>query len=105
MMQGVGKNGLNRKVWCEMARYIDADILDLQGYKSPIEIIYKDIQLRMDNGILKAVQECNIHVDRDELIRALQYDRGQYEKGYADGVAAAKMEGNEHAITELHNKG
>lgn len=27
MMQSVGKNGLNRKAWCEMARYIDADAL------------------------------------------------------------------------------
>ena len=60
------------------------------AYESPIEVIYKDIQRRMESGILKAVQECNIHVDRDELIRALQYDRGQYEKGYADGIAAAE---------------
>lgn len=24
-------------------------------------------------------------IDREELIKALRYDRGQYEKGYADG--------------------
>ena len=27
MMQSDGKNGLNRKAWCEMPRYIDADAL------------------------------------------------------------------------------
>jgi hypothetical protein len=26
-----------------------------------------------------------INVDREELLNALQYDRGQYEKGYRDG--------------------
>lgn len=59
-------------------------------YKSPIQLIVGSIRRQMDGGILKAVQECDIRVDRDELLRALQYDRGQYEKGYADGIAAAE---------------
>jgi hypothetical protein len=29
-------------------------------------------------------------VNREELIRALKYDRGQYDKGYADGVRDAE---------------
>ena len=60
------------------------------GYKSPIQLICANILRQMEDGIFKAVQECDIRVDRDELIRALQYDRGQYEKGYADGIAAAE---------------
>lgn len=60
------------------------------GYESPIQLIYVNILRQMEDGIFKAVQECDIRVDRDELIRALQYDRAQYEKGYADGIAAAE---------------
>lgn len=65
-------------------------------YKSPIETIIKDMQAHMDNEIMRAVQEVGINVDKGELIRALQYDRGQYEKGRADA--------REELITELAEK-
>jgi hypothetical protein len=61
-------------------------------YKSPIDIIYGQIQTQMEGDILKAVQKVGINVDKDELIRALQYDREQYDRGYADGHMAAKQE-------------
>ena len=54
-------------------------------YKSPIDIIYGEIQLRMENEIMRAVQKVDINVDKDELIKALAYDRGQYERGFRDG--------------------
>ena len=56
------------------------------GYKSPIEIIMGQMRTEVDDGIYKAVQSYGVNVDKEELIRALQYDRGQYEKGYADGL-------------------
>lgn len=61
-------------------------------YKSPIqanyaEPIYEQIRDAFDNEVFKAVQAVNIEVDKDELIKALKYDRGQYEKGYWDGRA------------------
>lgn len=56
------------------------------GYKPPIEIIMGQMRLEVDNGIYKAVQGYGVNVDKEELIRALKYDRGQYEKGYADGL-------------------
>ena len=40
---------------------------------------------KMDGGTDKAVLDFVPNIDKDELIRALNYDRGQYEKGYADG--------------------
>ena len=55
-------------------------------YKSPIEIICGDIQKQIDNDIYRVTQKYDIRVDKNELIQALQYDRDQYEKGYADGV-------------------
>ena len=55
-------------------------------YKSPIEIICADMQKQIDNDIYRVTQKYEIKVDKNELIQALQYDRDQYEKGYADGV-------------------
>ena len=56
-------------------------------YKSPIDIIYGQMETQMEGDILRAVQRYGINVDKEELIRALQYDRGQYYKGYADAKA------------------
>lgn len=60
-------------------------------YKNPIEIIYDDIQYHIEDGIIKAVQGVGINVDKEELIKALKYDRHQYEKGYADAKAERKI--------------
>ena len=59
-------------------------------YKSTIEIFMKQIRMKQDETIVRAVQDVGIFVDKDELIKALQYDRGQYDKGYADGQKDAK---------------
>lgn len=54
-------------------------------YESPIEIIQNDINSKLEDGILKAVQNIGIYVDKEELLKALSYDRDQYVKGYTDG--------------------
>ena len=63
-------------------------------YKSPIEVVVDEMHSQMvcdyENGIMKAIQRYNINVDKEELIKALQYDRQQYEKGYQDGLNADK---------------
>lgn len=61
-------------------------------YQSPIEIIEKQMRTEFDDNIYQAVQMYEISVDKDELIKALQYDRDQYNKGYVDGLAKAKSE-------------
>ena len=38
---------------------------------------------KQEEYILAQVQMC-VDVDKDELIKALEYDRGQYEKGWSD---------------------
>lgn len=63
-------------------------IPDFEGYRSPIQQIADEICLEMENHVCTAVQKVGIYVDKEELIKALQYDRGQYDKGYADGYAA-----------------
>ena len=84
-------------------------------YKSPIEIAYKEMELqlekcakKLDEDIYKAVMHYAINVDEEELIRALNYDRNQYEKGYADGKAEAMAKivmckDCEYGIDEEHN--
>lgn len=61
-------------------------------YESPItnyisEIIDKQMVER-ENFILVTISESiGVNVNREELIKALNYDRNQYEKGYADAKA------------------
>ena len=54
------------------------------SYESPIEMIMGQMRTEVDGEIFKAVQDIGVNVDREELLKALRYDRGQYEKGYAD---------------------
>ena len=61
-------------------------------YESPIEIIYKNFEESFENGIIKAIQKAEIIVDKEELIKALQYDRDSYRRGYKDGVDYANAE-------------
>ncbi len=60
------------------------------SYKSPIDVVLGAIQTDIENGTFKAVREYGIFVDKDEMIKALKYDRDQYEKGYIDGYRAGK---------------
>ena len=57
----------------------------LSGYDSPIKIIATQMEAKMENDILTAVQHFDINVNKDELIKALDYDRKQYEAGYQAG--------------------
>lgn len=70
-------------------------------YQSPIEKIYGEIQsdiARQEEDALVATvtREVGYKVDKDELIKALKYDRHQYEKGYYEGLHANKW----HPVTE-----
>lgn len=53
-------------------------------YQSPIEMIQGEMRMYMDGEILKAVQNVGVNVDKDELLKALAYDRDQYNKGFHD---------------------
>ena len=58
-------------------------------YEAPIESIITEMWTQVvkqrENDIYRAVQKCDVNVNKEELVRALQYDRQQYEKGYSDG--------------------
>ena len=65
------------------------------SWESPITQIVQEVT----DGINKNLEETlmveikmalGYEVDKDELIKALEYDRHQYERGYADGLNADK---------------
>ena len=76
--------------------------MDRNMYKSPIEIITSDFEYKMESEIFRAIQRYNINVDKEELLKALQYDRGQYEKGYQDGLRASVVRCKDCAVP--HNE-
>ena len=70
------------------------------SYEAPINVLSRNIydalgeQIKKDTDgfVMKAVLDVGIKVDKDELIKALRYDRGQYDKGFSDGYAAGYTE-------------
>ena len=54
------------------------------SYQSPIEVFQTQMQSQIVDEIYKAVMKVGVNVDRNELLKALQYDRDQYQKGYTD---------------------
>lgn len=57
------------------------------GYESPIQTILSDMRLEYEENVVRVVQDVGFDVNKEELAKALSYDRGQYEKGYADAKA------------------
>lgn len=73
------------------------------AYESPIELfenvmdpIIESIKNAKDEAITAKISEAyGVSVNKEELKKALAYDRGQYEKGYADAMAAMSETVNE----------
>lgn len=57
------------------------------SYEGPIRIIEGKLTSKIEDDIMTVVKSYGIEVDKDELVRALRYDREQYDKGFDDGRA------------------
>ena len=55
-----------------------------------INLDYRSLYLHFENAVFKAVRKVGINVDKEELLKALIYDRGQYDKGYEDAMNEVK---------------
>ncbi len=59
------------------------------SYKSPIEIVATQFcverEKALESEVFNAIHGLDITVHKEELIKALRYDRNQYDKGYKDG--------------------
>lgn len=58
-------------------------------YESPIKIIVSKLCTKLESDCVKSVQSYGFDVDKEELAKALNYDREQYEKGHKDGYNKA----------------
>lgn len=77
-------------------------------YESPVEVketkritrivndIHDSLEEQIDNKIISEIRLA-VDVDKDELIKALAYDRDQFNKGFYKGFEA----GYEQAMAEL----
>ena len=76
-------------------------------YESPIKVIQGELETQLEGEILKAVHRVGVTVDRDELIRALRYDREQYQKGFddarEDAVVVTQCKDCEHLVNATVN--
>lgn len=66
----------------------------MNDYKSPVSIIQDRFRTEVEDNVMKAISKYHIVVDKEELIKALNYDRSQYQcgydAGYTDGYESAK---------------
>ena len=51
------------------------------------DIANQIIKQEEDKIVYEVRQAIGYNIDKQELVKALQYDRGQYQKGYADAMA------------------
>ena len=58
-------------------------------YESPINMIISKLCTNLESDCMQAVQRYGFDVDKEELAKALSYDRKQYEKGHTDGYNKA----------------
>lgn len=77
------------------------DNLNVTDYESPINIIFKDLGTEIDGLVVTATQEVGVTVNKEELLKALMYDRDQYNKGRADGLKAATID---ELVAELKSR-
>lgn len=66
---------------------------ELLKYKSPITIVAAQLRMQTENNVWKCIQDMGIDINKEELLKALEYDREQYTKGYED----AKVEFGKYA--------
>lgn len=64
----------------------------MYNYQSPIELIVNQLHEKYENDCVSVCQQYGFNVDREELAKALAYDRSQYDKGFRAGYRQALKE-------------
>ena len=76
-----------------------------EKYESPIEGVFaenlvNEIISQEEIAVMSKVK-MYIDVDKDELIKALKYDRDQYDKGFNDGYSKGLEDGEKRMFERL----
>lgn len=66
---------------------------EIMWYESPVSLALTEWKTQVENFIFCSVQKVGINIDKKELLKALSYDRNQYEKGFHNGRLAERTEG------------
>lgn len=67
------------------------------AYEPPFEVFINEmtsqlIKAEEDAVACEVSRQIGVQVNREEMIKCLNYDRGQYERGYRDGYEAGRVE-------------
>lgn len=62
------------------------------SYKSPVTLLLDSFDEKVIDNVYQIVNHYFVDVDKDELLKALRYDRDQYNRGRLDGYLEAKKE-------------
>jgi hypothetical protein len=78
----------------------------MMNWESPVTItqeIASQIARSTDDYIMSEIYKTGVTVNKEELIKAINYDRDQYNKGYCDGFnTAVEMEWTSADLLEEH---
>jgi hypothetical protein len=76
------------------------------NWEPPITIVQEiasQIARDTDDYIMSEIYKTGVTVNKEELIKAINYDRDQYNKGYCDGFnTAVEMEWTSADLLEEH---
>ena len=77
----------------------------IKGWKTPVEITFqrisRDIQEKEDAYIIEEIRNIGVNVNKEELIKALNYDRQQYSQGYKNGYKDGYAKGIDDCLARL----
>lgn len=62
------------------------EIMEFNPLNTVMEKMRIDERTHQEEWIFQQIKSYGVNVDKEELIKALNYDRQQYQKGYADGI-------------------
>jgi len=76
------------------------------AYESPIHVYTTEISQKIaeecDRIAFEEIKRVGVYVEKDELIKALEYDRDQYQKGFRDGrLSIGRKTGYEELVKAL----
>jgi glycerol-3-phosphate responsive antiterminator len=78
----------------------------MMNWESPVTItqeIASQIARSTDDYIMSEIYKTGVVVNKEELIKAINYDRDQYNKGYCDGFnTAVEMTWTSAELLEEH---
>ena len=76
------------------------------NWEPPVTIVQEissQIASDTDDYIMSEIYKTGVTVNKEELIKAMNYDRDQYNKGYCDGFnTAVEMEWTSAELLEEH---